>query len=247
MMKRYLLLALATLAAPAAAQIQVAPTLQLPADTPVVTIQVVERVESTPDLANMSAGVTSLAPTASAALAETARRMDVVIARARAAGIAERDIQTSGISVEPSYSYPARGALGDVPPRIVGYRASNNVQLRARNLAGLGSLIDALVAAGANQVNGPHFALEDPAPLLSGARDRAFAEANRQAAEYARRAGARNARLISVSEGVAQQGRRYDIVAMDAVGLAQASARTPVAPGQVTTAVTLVVTYALDR
>ena len=247
MMKRYLLPILVAFAVPAAAQVQVAPTLQLPADTPVVTIQVVERIESTPDLANMSAGVTSLAPTASAALAETARRMDVVIARARAAGIAERDIQTSGISVEPSYSYPARGALGDVPPRIVGYRASNNVQLRARNLANLGALIDALVTAGANQVSGPHFALEDPAPLLVGARDRAFAEAGRQAAEYARRAGARGARLVSITEGVAQQGRRYDLVAMDAAAIQVTGARTPVAPGQVTTAVTLVATYALDR
>lgn len=246
-MKRYLLAVLALAASPAAAQVA-PPTLQLPADAPVVTIQVTERVEQAPDVAQVSAGVTSLAATANQALAETARKMTGVIARARAAGIAERDIQTSGITVEPSYSYPARGPLGDVPPRIVGYRASNSVQLRARDLPNLGSLIDALVASGANNVSGPYFALDDPAAILAGARDRAMAEADRQAADYARRAGAKRARLLSVTEGVAHLGRHYDTAGFAMMeSRAQVRVATPVAPGQVTTAVNLVVSYALDR
>lgn len=246
-MKRALLPLLAAAAAmPAMAQVPVQPTVQVSADTPVVTIQVSERVERAPDIAQVGAGVTSLAPTASAALAETARRMNVVIARARAAGIADRDIQTSGISVEPSYSYPARGALGDVPPRIVGYRASNNVQLRVRDLPGLGSLLDALVASGANNVSGPHFAVEQPSGGLAGARDRAMAEADRQAADYARRAGARRARLLAVTEGVVNMGRPYDMQVF-AVSESRAQMATPVAPGQVTSAVNLVVTYVLER
>jgi uncharacterized protein YggE len=214
----------------------------------VVTIQVSERVERAPDIAHVGAGVVSLAPTAGAALAETARRMNVVIARARSSGIADRDIQTSGITVEPSYSYPARGPLGDVPPRIVGYRASNSVQLRVRDLQGLGTLLDALVAAGSNNVTGPNFTVEQPAGGLSGARDRAMAEADRQAADYARRAGAKRARLLAVTEGIANYGRPYDMQVF-AVSEQSAGARmaTPVSPGQVTSTVNLVATYALDR
>jgi uncharacterized protein YggE len=248
-MKRFALPLLAVAAAmPAVAQVPVQPTVQVSADMPVVTIQVSERVERAPDIAQVGAGVTSLAPTASAALAETARRMNVVIARARAAGIADRDIQTSGISVEPSYSYPARGPLGDVPPRIVGYRASNNVQLRVRDLPGLGALLDALVASGANNVNGPNFTVEQPSNGLAGARDRAMAEADRQAADYARRAGARRARLLAVTEGVVNMGRPYDmqVFAVSESRAVQQMA-TPVSPGQVTSAVNLAVTYVLER
>jgi hypothetical protein len=248
-MKRPLLPLVAAVAAmPAAAQIPVQPTVQVSADAPVVTIQVSERVERAPDIAQVSAGVTSLAPTANAALAETARKMNVVIARARAAGIADRDIQTSGIGVEPSYSYPARGPLGDVPPRIVGYRATNNVQLRVRDLPNLGTLLDALVASGANNVSGPHFAVEQPAGGLSGARDRAMAEADRQATDYARRAGAKRARLLAVTEAVANFGRPYDMQVF-AVSESRAVSQmaTPVSPGQVTSAVNLVVTYILER
>lgn len=247
-MKRYLLPLLAAGAAPFAVQAQVTPTLQLPVDAPVVTIQVSERVERAPDIAQLGAGVTSLAATANAALAETARKMNVVIARVRSAGIAERDIQTSGISVEPSYSYPTRGPMGDVPPRIVGYRATNNLQLRVRDLPNLGTLIDALVAAGANNVTGPFFAVEEAAGGLAGARDRAMAEADRQAADYARRAGAKRARLLAVSEGVANMGRPYDMMVF-AVQESSAGAQmaTPVSPGRVTSTVNLVVTYALER
>lgn len=247
-MKRLMLPLLAAASAmPAAAQVPVQPTLQVSAETPVVTLQVGERVEREPDIAQLGAGVTSLAPTASAALAETARKMETVIARVRAAGIAGRDIQTSGISVEPSYSYPARGALGDVPPRVVGYRASNNVQLRVRDLPSLGSLIDALVAAGATNVNGPHFAVEESNSGLAGARDRALAEADRQAAEYARRAGARRARLLAVAEVVANFGRPYDLMVFQASESRASAPPTPVAPGRVTSGVNLVVTYALER
>lgn len=242
-----LLAGAAAAAAPAAAQIGPTPTLQLSAETPVVTFNVTEQVERAPDVAQVSAGVTSLAATAGEALAETARKMSVVIARARSAGIADRDIQTSGIGVEPSYSYPSRGPLGDVPPRIVGYRANNSVQLRVRDLANLGRLLDALVASGANNVSGPFFALEDPSATLSGARDRAMAAADRLAADYARRTGARRARLLSVTEGVAHMGRHYDVAA---VAVSQSGARaqsTPVSPGQVVSAVNLAVTYALER
>jgi hypothetical protein len=243
-----LLTAAAAAATPAWAQAPVTPTLQLPADSAVVTLQVSERIERAPDIAQVGAGVTSLAATAGAALAETARRMNVVIARARASGIADRDIQTSGIGVEPSYAYPARGPLGDVPPRIVGYRATNSVQLRVRDLPSLGALLDALVAAGANNVSGPFFTLEQPAAGLAAARDRAMAEADRQAADYARRAGAKRARLLAVTEGVANMGRPYDLqvfaVSEQSVGARMA---TPVAPGQVTSTVNLVATYALER
>ena len=117
-----------------------------------------------------------------------------------------------------------------------------------RDLPSLGALIDTLVTAGATNVNGPHFAVEEPKAGLAGARDRALAEADRQAADYARRAGARRARLLAVTEGVANFGRPYEMQVFAASSQSRASAPpTPVAPGMVTSAVNLVVTYALER
>ena len=84
-------------------------------------------------------------------------QMDKVMAAIRAAGIAERDIQTSGINLNPQYKY-----VENQPPSIVGYQASNNVNVKVRDLSKLGKVLDALVANGANQINGPSFEVDKP-------------------------------------------------------------------------------------
>ena len=161
----------------------------------------------TPDIALFNAGVVTQAATATEALADNSRRMDRVIAALKRAGIAERDIQTSAISLQPRYSDPERDAQilarstgrPYVPPteaaRIIGYEARNTVQVRVRKLGEMGKIIDTLISEGANQVDGPNFTLDEPREAL------AVAVGRRRAELYAQATGMRVARLLSVSEG----------------------------------------------
>jgi len=167
----------------------------------------------TPDIALFNAGVVSQAVTASEALADNSRRMDRVIAALKRAGIAERDIQTSAISLQPRYSDPDRDAQTlarttgrpYVPPteapKIIGYEARNTVQVRVRKLGTMGKIIDTLISEGANQVDGPSFTLDEPREALDEARREAVAVGRQRAELYAQATGMRVAKLLSVSEG----------------------------------------------
>lgn len=169
-----------------------------------------------PDVAIFNAGVTTQGATAGEALAANSTAMERVISQLRRAGIAERDIQTNNLAVEPIYSDPNRDAAvaarysgqpymppaADAGvPKIVGYRANNTVSVRQRNLKSFGQVIDTLVSAGANQVNGPSFTIENPEPALDQARVRAVEQARGRANLYARAAGLRVVRILSISEG----------------------------------------------
>src|SRR5688572_18015094 len=103
----------------------------------VVTTGEVSRV---PDIARISAGVVTVAPTATAALAQNATQMASVRAALKRAGIADRDIQTSSINLYPDYRQDPQGNN----PQIVGYRASNEVSVRFRDIAATGRILDAL-------------------------------------------------------------------------------------------------------
>ena len=167
----------------------------------------------TPDIALFNAGVVTQAGTATEALADNSRRMDRVIAALKRAGIAERDIQTSAISLQPRYSDPERDAQmlarstgrPYVPPteaaKIIGYEARNTVQVRVRKLGEMGKIIDTLISEGANQVDGPNFTLDEPREALDEARREAVAVGRQRAELYAQATGMRVARLLSVSEG----------------------------------------------
>lgn len=235
--------ALAAFALPSAVLAQAAPTINLTGDRPVLSFSVTERIDQTPDIAQIEAGVSTIAPTAQAALAQNAQQMTRVIARLKALGVADRDIQTTGISLNPQYVYPPRTEQGDSPPRVAGYQAGNNVRVRYRDLQKLGALLDTLVEVGANNINGPSFDIEEPAPLMERARDRAVVSAQAEADKYARRTGARRARLLSMTES------QPIVVRADMMMMAKpqaARASTPVAPGEVSTSVTLFVQYALE-
>ena len=148
-----------------------------------------------PDLATSSAGVVSRSPTASGAMRDAANRMARVRDALKRAGIADRDIQTSNISLSPNYTYAK-----DQPPRISGYSASNQVTVRFRDLANTGSILDALVAEGANQISGPNLSIDKPEGALDEARAKAVAIARARAELYARSLGMRVVRVVSVSE-----------------------------------------------
>jgi uncharacterized protein YggE len=153
-------------------------------------------VTRVPDVAIISAGVQTLQTTATAAIEENAARMERVRAALKRAGIEDRDIQTSSINLNPEYQYDQNR-----PPRLTGYRATNTVNVKFRDLKRTGAILDALVAEGANQINGPSLTIDKPESALDEARTRAIANGRVRADLYARALGMRVVRLISVSEG----------------------------------------------
>lgn len=152
-------------------------------------------VTRVPDLARISAGVVSQAPTAAAALTANSTQMTRVLAALRRAGIAERDIQTSSVSLSPSYRYAENQA-----PVLTGYQASNQVTIRFREIARAGAILDTLVREGANQIAGPSLEVERPGPALDEARVLALRAARARADVYAGAAGLRVARILSITE-----------------------------------------------
>lgn len=217
----------------------------------------------TPDIAMFSAGVVTQAPTAAEAIRENSSRMDSVIAALKRAGIADRDIQTSSINLNPRFSNPERDAQirarelrqPYIPPeqpeapRIIGYEARNTVQVRVRNLANMGRVIDTLVAVGANEVNGPNFTLDDQQAALDEARQDALAKGRQRAELYARAAGMRVARILSISEGGGYYPVRREAIMVtgSAVGAPPPPPPTPVAPGELTLGVNLSMQFELVR
>lgn len=230
--------ALALSALPAAAQPpQPAPILLDGTRLDVVATGEVSRV---PDLARISAGVVSVAPTATAALAENATRMASVRAALKRAGIADRDIQTSSINLYPDYRHDPQGAN----PQIIGYRASNEVSVRFRDIANSGRILDALVAQGANQINGPMLTIDKPEAALDEARTQALANARARAELYARALGKRVGRILSISEA----GANYapPVIMMRQANRGAVADSTSIDPGEQTLAVSLSVSFELE-
>lgn len=199
-MRKMLITAMAAAAAilPAnvAAQVQTVPV-QVPLISGTrLDVNATGEVTRVPDLAIISAGVQTLQPTATAAIEENAARMERVRAALKRAGIADRDIQTSSINLNPEYQYDQNR-----PPRLTGYRATNTVNVKFRDLKRSGAILDALVAEGANQINGPNLTIDKPEEALDEARAKAIANGRARADLYARALGMRVVRLISVSEG----------------------------------------------
>lgn len=195
-------LAAATLA-PLAAHAQQVPGPVLSANATLLSVSAEGKSTRTPDIATFTAGVTSQGDSAGAALAANSADMTRVIAALKRAGIADRDIQTSNLSLNPLYA-PQRqlpdGTLDPVQPRIVGYQVTNSVSVRQRKLGDYGKVIDTLVAAGANQVSGPAFDMDNPDPATDEARTAAMAKARARAELYARAAGLKVGRILSISE-----------------------------------------------
>lgn len=221
MMKRFLplaLLAASFASGPAAAQVQ-QPALAIEPGHSILTVNGEGRTFREPDVAVFSAGVTTQGQTAAEALAENSRSMTAVIAALKRAGIADRDIQTSNLSISPVYRdadrearLAAQAGRPYVPPanpgvpEIVGYQANNSVSVRQRKLGDYGKVIDTLAAAGANQINGPSFQMDDPEPATNEARVAAIRQARERAELYAGAAGLRIHRILSINDGGSYYG-----------------------------------------
>jgi uncharacterized protein YggE len=250
--KHIILFAAAAVAVPAPLIAQSIGTLQELAQTPVVTVRIQENLKTPPDEATLSVATRSQAPTASAALEKNKLKTREMVAAIRAAGIADKDIQTEGVNINPDYRYETVNGRGE--QRMVGYVASNSVRIKTRQIDRLSNLLDALTAAGADQLYGPNFGIADPLPLRREARKRAMERGEAEATEYARNAGFSRVRLLTVEEGVSY--RATDIV----VTGSRASAGPPppppppapergggIEPGQIETGVQLTLQYRMER
>ncbi len=189
------LLAAAALVMPAAALAQTAVQVQ-PISGTRLDISATGEVTRVPDVAIISTGVVTRAPTATGAIRQNATRMERVRSALRQAGVADKDIQTSSLSLNPEYHYEQNKA-----PRLTGYQASNQVSVRFRDIGDTGKILDALVAEGANQISGPSLTIDKPEEALDEARLKAIANGRARADLYARALGMRVVRLLSVSEG----------------------------------------------
>ena len=175
-----------------------------------------------PDMAQVTAGVSTMAPTAAQALSANSSHMKAVFATLTKLGIPERNIQTSNFFVSPQYS----NGDNNTPRRLTGYQVNNDVTVRLDDVGKLGGALDALVAAGANQINGVSFSIQNSTPLLEKARADAVADARARAETYAKAAGVALGPILSISEGGAEATPRpmFRVAAMQA--------ETRIAPGE---------------
>jgi len=230
--------AAAMTAAPATAQDAVA--VVRPVAGTRLDISATGSVSRVPDLAIISAGVVTKSPTASGAIADNAARMERVRAALKRAGIADRDIQTSSINLNPDYRYD-----NNQPPVLTGYQASNSVSIKFRDIRNTGKILDALVAQGANQINGPSLTIDKPEAAYDEARTKALAAGRARADLYARSLGMRVTRLLSVSEGGTNMPRPPYPMAMMAQA-ERSDAKTAIEPGSQDLEITLAMSFELQ-
>ncbi len=196
MLRSAMILAAATgIALPAAAQQQATPAAPILTDATLLDVTAEGKATRVPDLATIRAGVVTQAATAAAALTENGQRMTRVVAALRKAGVAERDIQTSQIQLQPQYRYAE-----NQPPAITGYQASNTVAVRFRDVGRSGAILDTLVAQGANQIDGPTLSVDAADAALDEARTDAIRRARARADLYARAAGLKVDRIVLIAE-----------------------------------------------
>ncbi|HET9714735.1 MAG TPA: SIMPL domain-containing protein [Pseudolabrys sp.] len=197
-----------------------------------VTVTGEASVAVPPDMALIRIGVSSQEKTARQASEANARQMTTVLSAIKDAGVAERDIQTSRLAIQPQYDANKAG-----PPRLTGFQVTNQVTIKIRDIDRLPSVLDRAIGAGANEMSGIEFVVSNQSKLLDQARDDAIADARRKAELYARAAGAKLGRVVSVTEeGVPLPPRPMQAVRAGAV---------PVAPGEQTLRAVVTVSFEL--
>ena len=230
-------LALTAAALPTALAAQQATITQSIAGTRLDVIATGE-VSRVPDVAIISAGVVSRSASAGGALQDSAAKMQHVIAALKRSGIADRDIQTSNVSLNPEYRYPQ-----DQPPQLAGYTATNTVTVRFHDIGTSGKILDALVAEGANQISGPNLTVDHPETALDEARAKAIAIGRARAELYARSLGMHVVRIVAVNETGGSYPQPPVPVFMEARANA---AMTKVEPGEQKLQVSVAMTFELQ-
>lgn len=206
-----------------------------------LTISAESEVKAAPDIATISAGVVTVDLKADVALKQNSVKMNEIFAALKAAGVAEKDMQTSGITLNPQYVYEENKS-----PKITGYQASNSLSVLIRDLKKIGPVLDTLVSKGSNQINGPNFSIENNDELLDKARREAVTKARKRAELYADAAGMKIKRIMQISESSHMSApmpmmnfRKMEMMAADA------GSSTPVAAGQVNMTANVNIVYEL--
>ncbi|AVX03894.1 SIMPL domain-containing protein [Maritalea myrionectae] len=213
-----------------------------------ISIQGVGDVSAVPDMATVTSGVATDGETARDALTANSEAMAALIDVLKSSGVEDKDIQTSGFSVHPNYVHTdKRDANGyRMPPKIIGYRVSNNVTVAIRDLDSLGGVLDAAVTVGANTINGVNFGVSDTDELMKQARQNAMKDAIEKAELYTSAAGVDLGNIMNISEN-----QSYSPAPMMKMGarmeMADAAMAVPVEAGEMTYSVTVNVQWEIDQ
>jgi len=201
--------------------------------------------EVAPDMALIDLGVVKDAKTAREALDANNKAMADMLAALKEAGIADRDLQTSGFMINPQYQYPQSSTGENPPPILTGFQVTNTVTLRVRDLSKLGEILDKAVTLGANQGNAIRFLNDKPDAAISAARKKAVENAMAKAKELTDAAGVGLGRVLEMSE----TSYRAEPMPMMRTAMAKdyAAGAVPIASGENSYSVTVNVTFALDN
>lgn len=218
-----------------------------------ITVSGEGKVSAAPDLADINVGVVTQAATAKDALAANTEAMTKIQAVLKERGVAAKDIQTTNINVQPQYSQPPRRPQGNPAasqepfvPKIVAYQVINTVQITARDLDKLGSILDAVVQSGANQMNGISFRIEEPEKLLDGARKQAMANAKHKAELLAGESGVVVGPPITIQESGGFSPPPRPMMGFARGEAMMAAAPVPVSAGEQELSVSVTVVYELQ-
>ena len=222
------------LAAGIAATMLTAPSLAQIAPPAAISVTGEATVSVPPDMAQIDGGVTSEAKTAREASDANNTAMGKVLLALKGAGIEEKDVQTSRLQLQPQYPPNRTGSSA-----IAGYRASNHVTIRLREVNKAAGVIDTLVGAGANEIGGINFTVSNASKLLDEAREKALADARRKAEIYANAAGV----ALGAPLGISEESSPGPVFRAKMVGGMAASA--PVAQGEESLSVTVNVSWAI--
>jgi uncharacterized protein YggE len=194
-------------------------------------------VTGTPDQATIYIGVQTEGDTSDEALTANNDQMTALLATLRGAGVVARDLQTRDFSIYPRYADSTNGEL-----RINGYVVSNSVHVTVRNLDNLGTILDAAVEAGGNQVSGISFGFSDPSALVEQAREQAVANARANAEQLATLTDAELGSVVSISEGI----NNYPTpIFRETMGIADTASIVPIETGESSVSVSVSLTYEL--
>ncbi|HWD13369.1 SIMPL domain-containing protein [Pseudochrobactrum sp. sp1633] len=156
-------------------------------------------VQAAPDMAILDLTVLREAKTAREAMTDNNKAMTQVLAAMKEAGIEDRDLQTSGVNIQPTYTYPS-DKNGLKAPKIIGYSVTNGLTVRVRDLNKVGDLLDKSIDLGVNQSGGLRFINDDPSKQLTDARKKAMENALEKAKVLTETAGAKLGRVLEISE-----------------------------------------------
>jgi uncharacterized protein YggE len=202
-----------------------------------MSVQGIGQVSIVPDMATITVGVSAFEKQASRAMAVNASEMHKAPAALRSAGIADKDIQTQQLSLNPRWD----NRSGSQDPKITGYTALNTVSIRVRVLEDLGNVIDSITKVGANRLHGVQFGIQKPRPHIDEARKRAIKDAQAKAELYAAAANVTIDGVILISEPTSDAQPR-DMMRAE---MAMAQSATPIAQGELTISSSINVVFAL--